>query len=193
MSIAVLARAGFARQPSRAARQAGVTLIELIVTLAIAAILMAMAAPSFTGLINANKLTSSSNELVATLQLARMEAIRRNATVQVCGSDDLASCDGGDRAWLVVAPDGNNDGVATDPEVVRVGPVDAAVQSSSSVGDVVFRADGFARRKSAPDGALLTSSFRFCLDVERPAENVRVVQVESGSRISTRSESGQCG
>ncbi|WP_020158408.1 GspH/FimT family pseudopilin [Methylobacter marinus] len=61
----------------------GVTLIELIVTISIAAILMGIAIPSFTSTIRSNQLTTYANELVASFNLARSEAIKRGVRVSV--------------------------------------------------------------------------------------------------------------
>jgi len=69
-------------QPSRHAR--GFSLVELMVTIAVLAILLAIGIPSFASLIASNRLTSATNELVAALQTARTEAIRRNVRVTVC-------------------------------------------------------------------------------------------------------------
>ena len=73
-------------------RVVGFSLIELMVTLAVAAILMAIATPSFIALINGNRLTSTANELVSSLQLARSEALRRNTQVRVCRSESGNTC-----------------------------------------------------------------------------------------------------
>ncbi len=69
---------------ARRYRQArGFTLIELMVTLTVAAILLAIAVPSFTYLTVSSKLTTTANDLVAALNVARSEAIKRNTVVNV--------------------------------------------------------------------------------------------------------------
>lgn len=60
---------------------AGFTLIELMVTIAVAAILLAVAVPSFRHLIISNRLTTAANEVVTALTVARSESIKRNANV----------------------------------------------------------------------------------------------------------------
>ncbi|MDP3330641.1 MAG: GspH/FimT family pseudopilin [Methylococcaceae bacterium] len=61
----------------------GFTLIELMVTISIAAILLGVAIPSFTSTITSNRLTTNANELVTALNLARSEAIKRGQQVTV--------------------------------------------------------------------------------------------------------------
>ncbi len=61
----------------------GFTLIELMVTIAIAAILLALAIPNFIPTITSNRLTTHANELVTALNLARSEAIKRGQEVVV--------------------------------------------------------------------------------------------------------------
>lgn len=59
-------------------RLAGITLVELMVTIAVLAIALTLAVPSLTDLIRSNRVTSQTNEFVALLHLARTDAIRRN-------------------------------------------------------------------------------------------------------------------
>jgi len=61
----------------------GFTLIELMVTISIAAIILGMAVPSFISTITSNRLTTNANELVTALNLARSEAVKRGLQVTV--------------------------------------------------------------------------------------------------------------
>lgn len=68
---------------SKDVKSLGFTLIELMVTITIAAILLGIAIPSFTSVISSNRLTTSANELVTALNLARSEAVKRGQQVVV--------------------------------------------------------------------------------------------------------------
>src|SRR5688572_15495817 len=79
----------------------GFTIVELMVTLAIAAILFTVAIPSFNGMIARDRLRTQANEFVANLNIARSEAIRRNSTVAFCRAADDAdtTCETGNGNW----------------------------------------------------------------------------------------------
>ncbi len=70
----------------------GFTLVELIVTLSIVAILAMIAVPSMQQTIRQNRLTAYASTIVTAFNIARSEAIRRGGSVSLCSSDDLASC-----------------------------------------------------------------------------------------------------
>jgi len=92
----------------------GFTLIELVVTLAIGAVLLTMAVPNFTLTIKNNRVTAQTNDFVTSLNLARSEAIKRGARVTVCKSADGSTCDtsttGWEQGWIVFV-DSNADQV----------------------------------------------------------------------------------
>lgn len=162
----------------------GFTLIELMVTIAVAAILMAIAVPSFTSLINSNRLTSAANEMVAAVQTARLEAVRTRRPVTICTSADGLTCDG--FGGILVFADRNNDGSADTSEVLRIGVVSPKVVTDKM--KVVFRPDGFAKKG---DGALENGVYRFCIVTDKPAQNIRRVHLVAGSRVSVTTENGQ--
>ncbi len=70
-------------------QQKGFTLIELMVTIAVMAIIAMMAAPSFGDMLQRQNLNQSTRELVATLNQARAKAAleRRNITVELLSAD----------------------------------------------------------------------------------------------------------
>jgi type IV fimbrial biogenesis protein FimT len=68
-------------------KTAGFTLIELMVVIAIAAILASLAAPSFTGLIQSSRMSSSVNTFLADARLARSESVRLGGGVIMCRSN----------------------------------------------------------------------------------------------------------
>ncbi len=79
-------------------RQIGFTLIELMTGLAVAGVLLSLAVPSFNNLIMDNRRSARLNDLVAHLNIARSEAIRRSKPVMLCTSSFAANppqCDGG--------------------------------------------------------------------------------------------------
>lgn len=65
-------------------RHAGFTIIELMVTLAVAAVLATIAAPNMRDFIRNNRLTSEANDLLRSLQQARSQAIKQQVNVAVC-------------------------------------------------------------------------------------------------------------
>jgi type IV fimbrial biogenesis protein FimT len=127
------------RQPSPMKKHSGFTLIELMVTVAILAILLAVGVPSFRSMVENNRIRAVGNDLVVALQFARSEAIKRGASVTLCSSDDQASCSG---AWT----DGwvaRDEAAAADPPF-RVWPTPREGVAIAVPGSVVFNALGGA-------------------------------------------------
>lgn len=86
------------RQPKRL-KNAGFTLIEVIVTMAVIAILAAIAIPSLRGFADSSRVTSATNDLVSALNLARSEAVTRAVNVTVCKSANQTTCETTGNNW----------------------------------------------------------------------------------------------
>ena len=130
------------------AKSRGLTLLELMITLAVAGILIASSAPSFTASIRNTRLVTQVNELQASLSMARSEAVKRNENVTVCRSSDSASCTGAwQDGWIVfldIDGDGSVDGGDGD-EVLRVHDSLSGDNSLTfSLANIVYGANGIA-------------------------------------------------
>ena len=83
----------------------GFSLVELIVALTIAGVLMAIAAPALQKFVSSNRLTGQVNDLMADINLARSEAIKRNVTTGVCvtaaGGASCVTSGNWANGWLV--------------------------------------------------------------------------------------------
>ena len=179
-------------------RRAGVhgfTLIELMVAMSVAAILLVAAVPGFESVVNSNRLASTSNEMIASLQTARMEAMRRNRRAALCfsanaGASDPTCATTGINGWITFV-DADRSGVFNAGDtLLRTATFDApvAVQSSATLGNkLAFRSDGMAHDAT---GALVEGVVQVCIPTRRPAQNVRRIRIASGSRISVSPSDG---
>lgn len=92
----------------------GFTLIELMITLAIAGVLMAVALPAFKDIMASSKMSATNNALVNSIQMARSLSVERLLPSGVCISSnpmaDDATCDGAtyNDGWIVYADDDGN-------------------------------------------------------------------------------------
>lgn len=110
-----------------AGQQNGFTLIELIVTLAVAAILVTAGIPSFQQFVQNNRRSAQLDALVGALQIARSQAISQRTTVGVCASSNSLTATptcGTDwsKGWIVFLDKNGNGAVDSGEDMVRVFP-----------------------------------------------------------------------
>ncbi len=162
-------RANFSHQP-------GLTLIELLITLSVIAIIAGLSTPSFVELIQRNRIAAAANELVAGIQLARQFAVTENAVTRICPSASGQRCDAEnrwDQGWIIFHDPDNNGQPNCVEDIVRVGhPLDGLVSDSAGRTSIRFLPTGFA------SGTNLT--IKLC-DPNNP-ENARAVIVSNPGR-----------
>ena len=171
-SLSVKSPSFLSRKGSR-----GFTIVELMITLTVAAILLAIAIPSFNYLMVTNKLTTTANDIVTAINTARMTAIKRNTDVSVC-TDSTCSVD-------VVAKAAQGSTPAVAAEVIRGGitGVSLPIQMAVPV-PLYFNGQGVALTAvgaTTPYGGLVAqvSSTRIS------SNNYRCVYITTGTIVQT--------
>lgn len=92
-------------------KEAGFNLIELTVTLAVLATILAVALPAFGAMLQGSRERSSYELLMLAFASARLEAVKAGHPVTVCPSSDGLTCRGDDvwtQGWIVYEDPGRN-------------------------------------------------------------------------------------
>ncbi|WP_434027681.1 GspH/FimT family pseudopilin [[Pseudomonas] boreopolis] len=136
-------------------RIGGFTLVELMVTVAVLAILSAIAYPSFQGVIRSNRVATTTNELIASVSLARAEAVRNNRGSSICASASGLGCDGNwADGWIVFSDRNGNGTVDADEAVLRYSQGRSDMLVSGPANFVHFDSRGRRTSTEADAGSL---------------------------------------
>lgn len=168
--------------PSR--RLAGFTLIELMVTVAIAAVLLVVAAPSFVNFQRNSELTSATNSFVAAVNAARGEAMKRGMNAMLVPATDTDWSSG----WTVFVDQDRSGGLNTGDTTVVQQPALPSYFSTTGQGTasetpayIMFDASGYAKTKTAGFGALtMTIARNDVSDAAHTDQTRRIVIARSG-------------
>jgi len=156
----------------------GFTLIELMITLAVMAVVLSVAAPSLYFLVQNNRLTTDINRLVTGFNQARSEAVKRGVRVTIAATDSSdATNEWGKGGWTIWI-DTDSDNVVDGGETVI--SVDQAM-SASMVLDSVGNIGSFSY---LPDGSIVGAGDTLTLcDQTRTGETGRSVTVTATGRV----------
>ncbi len=138
----------------------GFTLTELLIAMAISAVLLMLAAPGFAEMIRNNRLTSGINTFNNALNLSRSTAVKQMLNVTVCKSIDQASCttngsySGG---WISFVDDGATIGTVDAGETIlqayqglspKISIVATAIGASNAANFITYDSDGSTRDRA---------------------------------------------
>ncbi|NIJ69564.1 GspH/FimT family pseudopilin [Xanthomonas sp. 60] len=165
-------------------RPAGFTLVELMVTVAVVAILAAIAFPSFQTTLRSNRVATANNEILGLVNLARSEAIRSGRGGGVCGSTNGGACDGAWGQGLLAFTDPEGEGTLGDAgTALRFMAVNPDTQITGPDEEIAF--DGRGRRRASADQVI---SLRPRTCTENMAQQRELVINASGQLRSSKAE-----
>jgi len=164
----------------------GFTLIELMMTLAILAILMSVALPSFISLNRSSNITSLSNSMLSSMLLARAEATKLRGTVAVCNAASATACGGSNQdwsnGWLVYSLGTSRTNMAYD--ATQNDKILALVEAETGItiktNSAASQLVAFNRDGSSVSGSM--ASFGICDN--RGADYGRQIQIQASGRPS---------
>lgn len=180
----------------------GFTLVELIVTLVVAAIVVGLAVPSISNLIRTNSVISVSNGLFVDILFARSEAIKRNSPVTICAANaDLTDCAGSGTSdwsvgWIAFVETTTFDGDVDDGETIirtSAGPTSQtmtmrAVSDGAVQGHIGYLGNGYP--VIPPTGTMPSWEFQICEDNDTNFS--RQIDVNRTGRVQMVGEADAC-
>lgn len=175
----------------------GFTVVELMITLGVIAILAVVAVPSFNNMINSNRLTTAANEMVAGLNVARMEAIKRNAYTQFCSdsssintTDTLGTKCGANSGMVFVQL------TPTSASTVFAAPPDlqTPIQLHGHINAIRFHGDGlgYAPGQTTPYSDTTSTAVAYVCTASLKTNNTIQIQLATGSIITSTTTTGTC-
>ncbi len=168
----------------------GFTLVELIITMAIAGILFSSAIPAFSNMLVHNQQTSVLQTLFTHLNFARAEAIKSNQHVLLCKSSNGNQCStttSWSDGWLIFSDTDNNKMVNDDEYVIYT---QQSLPRNISLGYKGFGSKNYFRYY--PDGrSSANGTFTLCSRSDEKSALVIIISRVGRARIDTKSSSGK--
>jgi type IV fimbrial biogenesis protein FimT len=138
------------KTPRRTRRAGGFTLIEMMTSLAIIAIVGSIAVPTLRTMILNSRLTTVANDMLGSLMNARTEAVKRQSQVVLCATPDataaLPACSGnGATGWVVFQDTNGNWALDANETIIERRPgIDSSISVRADGSIIAFSPAGFA-------------------------------------------------
>lgn len=160
----------------------GFTLIELIITVTVVAILAGVVAPGFNSFIKDRRLNSQINAIITAVHSARAEASSRRKIVTLCASTDLSSCNTAnwESGWIMFTDTNNNGNAVIDGDDVLIQvhePLEGGntlrdANFNFSAGQLTFARDGFLHDPDPVPGTLTLCDDRGATEAKAIVVNI---------------------
>lgn len=175
----------------------GFTLVELIVVVAIAAVLAAVGVPSWRAFSEKLQVTGVSDAFLASLHLARSEAIKRHDRVALCKSADGVMCapsGGWDQGWIIFH-DRNNNGRREESEQVlrRQQALPAALRLTGNLSVAQYVSFVPTGATKLVGGGFQAGTLTVCWESGRTAEARQIILNAAGRPRVRAFAGGDCG
>ena len=168
----------------------GFTLIELMMTLSIAALLITFAVPSYNTFTKNSKLTKQVNLLAGSVSAARGEAAKRGSSVTLCQTTDPDPSDGSDpvcggtagtwsAGWIIFVD------LDTDGEIDTSAPADTIVNVFQAEKGAIIKTTAGASLSFNPDGTTTSGTSLFAVCDDRGVSHGKQLDVSGTGRPST--------
>lgn len=172
------------------ARQTGLTLVELVVAICVVTIIVAIAVPGFKFVREKARMSSAVNDFVASLHMARSQAITDGQWVALCPSSGGQQCDGSYTAWAdgyiaYVDLDRNKRRDDDEPIVAQVPGLEAEIMVRSSSAyrvNLFYRADGRTWESN--------TAVRFCSQAYPDLNKAVIISASGRPRLSDHLPNG---
>lgn len=166
--------------------QKGVTLIELMITISIIAIILTSVAPSIQSILIKNRIVAEINELSSLIQYARHQAIDEQAQIIVCPSTDYENCGTDWNDPKIVFIDTNNDGARNDASE------ELLVASTAIASTHIMTGPAITLQFEDTGEANVSSEILLCHD-NKDAEYARSLSITLQGRVKMSTDSDRDG
>lgn len=165
--------------------QKGLSLLEMLISLAIVAIVVTAVSPSIQGILIKNKIVSEINELSATIQFARSHAIDQQITTVVCPSNDFSTCtaDWNDPKIVFVDSDNNGARGVSEELLASTGAISSNNVLTGPNNALFFR----------PSGETLANAFILLCHNSKKADYARSLTIALQGRVKVSGDSDRNG
>lgn len=167
----------------------GFTVIEMLLALVVLIVLNAFAVPAMSEMLHSVRLSSATQSLVASLQLTRIEAIKRSRRVVLCKSANGENCSrtgGWEQGWIVFQ-DSNNNATVDAGEIIlhREQPLTGNVRLTGNNTVVSYVSYTPFGQTNLTNGAFQAGTLTVCPS-SGPSSMARQIVISSTGRVRTQ-------